>query len=440
MQRQKDMDKTNVFAINMVKRVDRRSSIVSEFSGNKEFCLTIVPAIEHQVGAVGLWKTLCEIVGRASEKDLDYVVVCEDDHTFTSHYLAINLQKVIADAVQFQADVLLGGGSWFTTCIPMGRNLHWVEKFSGLQFTIIFKKFYRKILGADFHLNDAADYKISSLSDQIYFIHPFISVQKDFGYSDVTADNNKRDAIESLFRDSCMLVDGAKQVISFYKRKMMTLIGPLALGDLDNMAVTTYIINSNRNGKGLSGILSRFRGRREFNVRVTNLCEHTNIENAYWSTLTKIIQRAVDEDEDVIVVCDDDHLFTEAYSRRCLMGHIIEGHRLGTKVLCGGIDDFETAIPITQDKFWIRAFRSSSFIVFYHSVFNEILRQPFFKDSTIESLFREITSNKMVMFPFISRREMADNVALKLICPSQHVLSSRLDKIMQVSRLSSGIF
>lgn len=430
------MDKINVFIINLIQRTDRKASILSEFAAKEEFQITMVQAIEHPIGAVGLWQTLCGIVGQASEGDLDYVVVCEDDHTFTPHYSALNLQKAIADAIQFQADVFLGGVSWFTTCIPVAKNLYWVEKFSGLQFTVIFKQFYRKILDSDFQPTDAADYKISLLSDQTYFIHPYISVQRNFGYSDVTSENNKMDKVESLFSDSCMLVDGTIQVVSFYKKMMENLVKPVALSNLDNMSITTYIIHSKGGGKGLSHIQSQFEGRSEYDVRVTNLCEHNNIENAYWITLNKIIQQATEEDEDVIIVCDDDHLFTQAYSRQCLMRQIIEGHQLGARILCGGVDNFETAIPITQDKFWLRAFKSASFVVLYQSVFDKILRQPFLKDSTIESLFREITSNKMVVYPFISRRDMVDEDNSKWAHPSYEVTSSRFEKILQISKSS----
>lgn len=429
------MDKINVYAINLVKRADRKASIVSEFADKEEFQLTIVPAIEHPNPAAGLSQTIKGIVGRASEEDLDYIVFCEDDHTFTSHYSAINLQKAIADAKRFQADVLLGGVSWFTSCIPVGENLNWVEKFSGMQFAVIFKKFYVKMLNTDF----AVDYKVSMLSDKIYFIYPFISIQKDFGYSDVTLKNNAKNKMVELFKDSDNLVNSTRQVISFYKKKMETLVEPDALTDFGHMSVTTYILNSNGSEKELSHIHSQFEGRTEFDVRMIKLHGGANTEQTYWMALHKIVQQATDEEDDVIIVCDDDHLFTEAYSRRRLMRHIVEGHQLGTRILCGGIDDFETAIPITQDKFWLRAFKSSSFIVLYQSVFDKILSQPFFKDSSIESVFREITSNKMVMFPFISKRELVDEVSLKSIHPSHEVTSSRLAKIIQIAESSTEV-
>jgi hypothetical protein len=434
------MDKINVYAINLVKRTDRKASILSEFADKEEFQLTIVPAIEHTVGAVGLWNTICGIVERSGEEDLDYVIICQDDHTFTSHYPVISLQKAIADAILFQADVLLGGVSWFTTCIPVGKNLNWVEKFSGLQFAVVFKKFYTKILNANFQHGNAADYKMSLLSDQIYFIYPFISIQKDFGYSDVTIKNNEKNRVGELFKDADNLVKATKQVISFYKKNIDVKVGPEALTDFDNMSVTTYILNSENSQRRSSRVHSQFGGRTEFDVRMTRMCEHTNNVQAYWMTLNRIVKHATDEGDDVIIVCDDDHLFTESYSRECLIRHIVEGHQLGTRILCGAVDDFETAIPLTRDKFWVRTFRSSSFIVLYQSVFDRILKEPLCNDSTIESLYREITSNKLVMFPFISKREVSIRFNSKRTYPSHGNISSRLAKISQIAESSDEAF
>lgn len=427
------MDEINVYAINLVKRPDRRSSIISEFADKEQLKLTIVPAIEHHFGAVGLWKTICGVVESACDEDLDYIIICQDDHAFTSHYQNVSLRNVILDATQFQADLLLGGVSWFTTCVPVGKNLNWVEKFSGLQFAVIMKKFYKKILNADFQKGSAADYKMSELSNQIYFIYPFISIQKDFGYSDITQKNNAKNIVGKLFKDSDNLVKATKQVISFYKRKKGDL-EPFA--GFENMSVTTYILNSNNNERRLFRIHSQFEGRTEFDVRMIELCKYTNTIKAYWMTLRKIVQQAADDGDDVIIVCDDDHSFTEAYSSNCLIRHIVEGHLLGTKILCGGLDDFETAIPLTRDKFWVRAFKSASFIVLYHSVFNRILRQQFCDGSTIESIYREITSNKLVMYPFISRREEFDGFHSNTMKPSDKVVSSRLAKIYQIAEQS----
>ncbi|WP_339903366.1 hypothetical protein [uncultured Cyclobacterium sp.] len=419
------MEKTNVFAINLVKRKDRKASIISEFADKEEFQLTIVPAIEHQFGAVGLWHTICNIVKKSEKEELDYVIICQDDHTFTSQYQDISLQKTIEDAKQFQADILLGGVSWFSTCIPVGKNLNWVEKFSGLQFAVIFKKFYSKILSTDFQEGNAGDYTMSALSHQIYFIYPFISIQKDFGYSDVTAKNNAKGRVGKLFKDSDDLVKATNQVISFYKKMIYEQFEPTLLPDFDNISITTYILNSKNSQMRLPPINLQFEGRTEFDVRMIKMCENTNAEHAYWMTLIQIIQQAKADEDDVIIVCDNNHLFTEAYSKECLIRHIVEGHQLESKILCGGVEDFETAIPLTRNKFWVRAFKSSSFIVLYESVYDNILEEQICSDSSIESLYREVTSNKLLMFPFISKRTVYNED-----------ISFRLDKIYQMAKMS----
>lgn len=204
--------------INLLKRTDRKTSIVREFEGREEFRLNLISAIEHQVGGIGLWNTICGILKQSDEEDLDYVVICEDDHVFTSHYSVGRLREAIAAASKHRADILLGGVSWLNTCIPADDNIFWVEKFSGLQFAVFFKGIYHKILNSSFGVGDAADYKISSISDQIYFMFPFISTQKSFGYSDVTLKNNLEDRVEKLFLDAAERVLATEQVIFFYRR------------------------------------------------------------------------------------------------------------------------------------------------------------------------------------------------------------------------------
>ena len=78
--------KINVFAVNLVYRTDRKEHIISQFTNKPEFSLTVVPAIEHKIGAYGLWQTVQKIVRGEVEKQSEYFILCEDDHTFTKQY------------------------------------------------------------------------------------------------------------------------------------------------------------------------------------------------------------------------------------------------------------------------------------------------------------------------------------------------------------------
>ncbi len=60
-----------------------------------------------------------------------------------------------------KCDILLGGVSWFEAGIQISNDLFWIEKFTGLQFTVIYNTLFNKILATDFGDLDAADQKIT---------------------------------------------------------------------------------------------------------------------------------------------------------------------------------------------------------------------------------------------------------------------------------------
>ena len=206
-----------VSLINLKSRTDRRLHILQQFCQKAEFAVHIIEACEHNNGAIGLWNSIIQILTSLVNDENDYVIICEDDHQFTEHYSKELLFHCIAEAQERDADILSGGVSWFRDIIQISENLFWIEKFSGLQFTIIFKRFYDKILSANFSKTDAADYKISTLSDNKFVIYPFISVQKEFGYSDVTSKNNKAGFVERIFEESSERLRLLTNVNSFYK-------------------------------------------------------------------------------------------------------------------------------------------------------------------------------------------------------------------------------
>mgnify|MGYP003444712783 FL=1 len=152
-----------------------------------------------------------------SDPKADFLLICEDDHQFTADYSSQLLFAAIAEAREKGADVLCGGVSWFNNAVQISNNLYWVEKFSGLQFTIIFRKFIQSILNATFNELEAADYKISDLTVNKFFIFPFISTQKDYGYSDATPKNNLAGRVSKLFDECIERVNVLNKITRHYK-------------------------------------------------------------------------------------------------------------------------------------------------------------------------------------------------------------------------------
>jgi hypothetical protein len=131
------------YVINLKERADRLEHVKRQFQGRKEFELHIVEAIKHKIGAIGLWETMKHILRDLENSSSDYVILCEDDHLFTEAYNSADLFVVLNKAIELNADILLGGPSWVNGTLPVSENIFWVEKFTGTQFTIVFRKFFK---------------------------------------------------------------------------------------------------------------------------------------------------------------------------------------------------------------------------------------------------------------------------------------------------------
>ncbi|KQB98618.1 hypothetical protein [Pedobacter sp. Hv1] len=209
-----DNPKHQTYIINLEKRTDRKLNIEKEFSAHQEFEITIFKAVERQRGALGLFQSFQKIVELAVEKELDYVIICEDDHVFTSNYNKHLLNAQIKLGQELEFDALLGGMSNVHDALFFNPNLVWVGGFTGLQFTVVFKKFYAQIL--PFTLGQKPfDLELAYLSDHIYCCYPTISTQRSYGYSDATTENNDMQ-VESYFETCNQKLDRLYKISQYF--------------------------------------------------------------------------------------------------------------------------------------------------------------------------------------------------------------------------------
>lgn len=209
------MNQITTYVPNLPHRQDRRKSIQRQFLGKPEFGLNLFTAIEHEDGAVGQWKSFLKTVEIEYMKKSNYFLFCEDDHIFTAAYNKTILQKCIADVVNYDGDILLGGVSWVEDVILCQSNLFWVNRFNGLQFAIIFNKLYSKILNSK-DIGYVTDFYLSELSDKIFVMYPFVSKQREFGYSDITEQNNQKGYVRNCFKNSEEKLRIISKVDKFY--------------------------------------------------------------------------------------------------------------------------------------------------------------------------------------------------------------------------------
>lgn len=178
-----------VYAINMSERKERREHIIRQFEGKLEFEFHLVEACTHAKGTIGLWNSIIKIVRKAKEDDEEVIIICEDDHYFTEHYSPGLLYKEIRETYIQGGELLSGGIGGFGQAIPTGYHRYWIDWMWCTQFIVIYSSLFDKILSYEFKENDTADGVLSLLASTKMVVYPFISEQKDFGYSDVTQSN-----------------------------------------------------------------------------------------------------------------------------------------------------------------------------------------------------------------------------------------------------------
>ncbi|GJQ04854.1 glycosyltransferase family 25 protein [Capnocytophaga canimorsus] len=200
------------YIINLKYRTDRLEHIQKEFENKPEFNIEIIEAVQHKIGSYGLWLSLKKVLEKAIDNEDDVIVFVEDDHTFTENYQWDYLLKNIIDANKQGVDILLGGiGGGFKNVVPITKNRFWIDSFWCTQFTIIYKRFYHKILETEFTKDDAIDRFLSRLTTNKMTLYPYISIQKDFGYSDATSECCRNTSISTYFQNS-------DQILSLYAK------------------------------------------------------------------------------------------------------------------------------------------------------------------------------------------------------------------------------
>lgn len=388
------------FIINLKERTDRYAHTMQEFSNRDEFALTMVDAIRHIDGALGLIFTIQHIINSLAPADAPYIIIAEDDHQFTPEYSKELFFHMIREAESRDADLLLGGVSALKGGIPVNADLVWVNDFTGTQFVILFRKFFARVGQAVIDESEIADRLYATLSDKKYLINPFISTQKEFGYSDATPNNNAAGRVTELFNVSATTTKLLTEVYSFYKHTRPNQ--PVDEAYYEDMVLPTYIINLPERADRREHILAQFEGRTEFDCKLVSGIKHATGGYGLWQTVRQIVGDAKEKEEDVILICHDDHEFSAGYNRSFFFRNILEAHFQGADLLSGGSGHFDFALPITANRFWVNPCRCVQFIVIYSKFFQSILDEPFDEDVVVDILLPGMTSNKMLIFPFIS--------------------------------------
>ena len=399
------MHKTmDVYVPNLPQRTDRRESIEAQYRGKAEFSLHVLSPVPDPTPTHSLWKTFVQAVKEEYEKGSDYFVFGEDDHVFTDAYSADFLSTCIAEADQLQADTLSGGLGWISTPMQVSKRLFWLYRFNGMQFTVVFKRFYDRILQAAEEENGyTLDWKLSEMSERNYGMFPEISRQQEFGYSDLSVTNARKGFLDESFSG----VSDHFVSLNKVRDHFLQLQNTCHPDDIDthDIQVPTYVINLPSRTDRKASIVQEFQGREEFDLHFFPAIQAKRGADGLWESICQIVRIAKERSEEVVLICEDDHKFTVAYDRTSFLRQVIEAGSQGCQILLGGIGNFGDALKVAPYRWWISSLWCTQFMVVYQSAFDRILQADFHWGTDVADEFlSRIFPHKQVIYPFISEQ------------------------------------
>jgi hypothetical protein len=163
----------------------------------------------------------------------------------------------------------------------------------------------------------------------------------------------------------------------------------------EDIVIPTYIIHHAEDINQKTVTLQEFSNKSEFDIK--------NTDAISWpAAVCEIAATAIAAEYEIIILCKTAHRFTMQYSRSFLIQNILEAHRQRADILCGGIERFTYAVPITKNRYWIDRFNGAGFIVLFKKIFPALLHAGSGEWKTLDNLLSKATPNKMVLYPFIS--------------------------------------
>ncbi len=272
-----------------------------------------------------------------------------------------------------------------------------------MQFTIVFQRAYSRIIAEETDEGFITDVRLSQILNNIFVIYPYISIQREFGYSDVTQNNNIARYVETLFRETEQHI----RILHKVKQKYQQLLANTSTYDdteLLEYMLPVYVINLKERDDRRNHIIQEFDNKSEYDFHIIDAVIDQRGNVGLWKSICSIIKKAKSNKEDVILICEDDHIFTNDYNRLNLFRAIISAGEIGAEILLGGVGGFGDAVHVTSNLFWTNWFWCTQFLIVYRSAFDTILEANFTKSDVADEFLSRILTNKLLYLPFLSEQ------------------------------------
>ncbi len=361
------MKRIKIFPIITDVNYPRNASVNRQILSCIEFAALQNKPYDTYKSAEDILCQLATIIKKELDTSDETFGIFDDNRSFGLMHTSLDLNEVISDADLNSADVLFLGANKIASVIPVSKNLFWVEHLSGIQMAIIFKRFYNRVLSTFTPKSDSLDF-LSILSNQKFIIYPFITIP-----------------------DSYQLKDGINTTIPSYSsgtpinysEKQIEIVNDLyktyrdyppfeipQMKEIEHLTVPAYIINLQDRTDRRQHIESQFKGRSEFSTEIIEATQHAIGAAGLWQSIRRILSIAIQKDDDVILICEDDHGFTKHYSKELFLRCLIQAGNRGCDILIGGVSGgFNHCIFAHDNLVIVDAFWGTQFMVIFKHMF-----------------------------------------------------------------------
>jgi glycosyl transferase family 25 len=146
-----------------------------QFGGREEFAIVPIAMPQQGDGEARIWEGIRKAVAGGMENDEELIILSGEEHRFTKEYSRDELIRQIMEAYGQRAEILSGGVGEFDVGIPVGAGRFWISSLSGLQFLVLYRNIFQRILDHQFTGEDSAAKALSAITSYKMVLFPFIS-------------------------------------------------------------------------------------------------------------------------------------------------------------------------------------------------------------------------------------------------------------------------
>jgi hypothetical protein len=245
---------------------------------------------------------------------------------------------------------------------------------------------------------DAADARMASITENAMCIFPFIAVQKDFGYSDATPSNNQNGRVDAFFKTASSRIIALNNLVDNYHRMAQKYLPVAVDEDFSDFVIPAYGIFWDQ--ESFDNLNKQFVDRSEFELSTIEIGRDNYYE--FGLQIREMVKVAKEGGDDVIIIVTGAHQFTDFYSREFFFKNVITASQLGANYLSCSTLQSISPMMISENLFWINSCVFGSFVILFRPIYDKILDGNLDRHLALEFFNFSMTSNKMMLYPFIS--------------------------------------